>query len=474
MTQFALLANDYIAPKSYKSNFFALQRTGTVITENMFWAAENSSPINSLPSWRSVYAAEAEQLLLYTPGSGGPVKFDRLASGWSEAAPLIAVNTDLPSAWADISDRRVAFSADGSTVYFSTSADLNLSTESLEGSDYSLYRFDLSDGMVSFVDSIGNIAAEPSCSADGEIFALQGTRWVLGGQVHYSSHSQILLLTRDLSGAYSYELVSRSSTGAAADADCTSPAISADGRFVTFASRASNLVAAASGGVEAQIYRYDTVTRQLELLSAAANGAPANRPCYQPAISANGRYVGFATAATNLTSYQGNYPQVLLADCGFYAAIADFNSGLGNISALDISGNFQPEATTVTLLQALTAGQLRTAAGQTVVVGQAYPVASFPWRYVASGTPGEVYLPLRVQENGPSVDLTPLVTVSQLQQQYVSLTDNGELAPAPDGTYEYGGLSCSEDGSRVSFFSTARLSNEDEDTGSWYDANVHL
>ncbi|NLF92875.1 MAG: hypothetical protein GX564_03220, partial [Oligosphaeraceae bacterium] len=85
-----------------------------------------------------------------------------------------------------------------------------------------------------------------------------------------------------------------------------------------------------------------------------------------------------------------------------------------------------------------------------------------------------VYLPLRVQENGHSLDLSPLVTVSQLQQEYVSLTDSGEPATAPDGFYEYSGLSCSEDGSRVSFVSTAPLSSEDEDTGNWYDANVHL
>jgi hypothetical protein len=468
LTQFVLLVHDYASPTSYKSKLFALQREGTTISEHNFWSAAEVSPV-AWPSWRSVYASAAQRLLLYTPGSGGAMKFDCLESGWSAPQSLTANNTDLPAAWAEISDRRVAFSADGSTVYFSTRADLNLSEDPLEGTDYSLYCFDIHTGLVSFVASIGSTAAEPSCSADGSILAIQGTRYILNGEVNYSSHSQILLLTRDSSGAYSYELVSCSGTGAAANAACTNPAISADGRFVTFSSSAK-LTATETGGIE-QIYRYDSVSKHLELIS-CSNGVAASKQCYRPAISANGRYVGFATAA-NLNGYQGDYPQVLLADCGFYAAIADFISDSGNFSILELSGNFRPEAATVTLLQALTAGQLRTAAGQEVVAGQAYSASSFPWHYFASGTPGSVSLSLRVQENGQSVDL---VTVLQLQQEYVSLTDTGEHAPAlaPGEYYEYGGLSCSEDGSRVSFVSTAPLSSEDQDTGSWYDANVHL
>lgn len=468
LTQFVLLANDYLSPSSYKSKLFALQREGTTISEHNFWSAAEPSPI-AWPSWRSVYASAAQRLLLYTPGSGEVMKFDRLESGWSEATPLTANNTDLPAAWASIADRRVAFSADGSTVYFSTSSDLKLSDDPLEGTGYSLYCFDLSSGVISFLASIGTAIAQPSCSADGEIAVIQCTRLTLCDFADNSQHSQIVKIKKNPSGNYDYELLSLDENNLPAGTDCYNPAISADGRFVTFSSSAK-LTATETGGIE-QIYRYDSASKHLELIS-SSNGVAASKQCYRPAISANGRYVGFATAA-NLTGYQGDYPQVVLADCGFYAAIADFTSASGNFSTLELSGNFRPEETTVTLLQALTAGQLQTAAGQEVVAGQAYPAASFPWHYFASGTPGSVSLSLRVQENGQSVDL---VTVLQLQQEYVSLTDTGEHAPAlaPGEYYEYGGLSCSEDGSRVSFVSTAPLSSKDQDTGSWYDANVHL
>jgi Tol biopolymer transport system component len=64
-------------------------------------------------------------------------------------------------------------------------------------------------------------------------------------------------------------------------------AISTDGRFVTFESHTSLLV-------------WDRQTGQLELVSVAADGGPANGESSSPSISADGRFVAFVSQATNL------------------------------------------------------------------------------------------------------------------------------------------------------------------------------
>jgi hypothetical protein len=78
------------------------------------------------------------------------------------------------------------------------------------------------------------------------------------------------------------------------------PAISADGRYVAFASCFTNLVTPAQ--VLTQIYRHDIKTGKTVLVSTDDKGAAANsRDISPPSISADGRYVVFASTATNLS-----------------------------------------------------------------------------------------------------------------------------------------------------------------------------
>ncbi|MCS5715769.1 cell wall-binding repeat-containing protein [Herbiconiux sp. CPCC 205716] len=93
--------------------------------------------------------------------------------------------------------------------------------------------------------------------------------------------------------------VSLTSAGAVADRESRDATVSADGRFVAFSSRATNL-----GGPTdetSQIYVRDVVTRQLRLVSAERDGAaPANSDADAPSISADGRFVAYSSSATNL------------------------------------------------------------------------------------------------------------------------------------------------------------------------------
>lgn len=140
--------------------------------------------------------------------------------------------------------------------------------------------------------------------------------------------------------------VSESSTGVAANGPSRSPSISADGRFVVFESRATNLVAGApangvylrdrdtdedgifdeAGAVStslvapgsappgrgvatdasvaftsaSQVFVSDGATGASELASVTPAGAPGNGESLAPAISANGRWVTFQSRARDL------------------------------------------------------------------------------------------------------------------------------------------------------------------------------
>ncbi|MGA2893337.1 MAG: hypothetical protein ABSE22_10730 [Xanthobacteraceae bacterium] len=96
------------------------------------------------------------------------------------------------------------------------------------------------------------------------------------------------------------QLVSAGLNGAAANGASYSPEISADGDNVIFESTASNLVAGGSGG-QAQTYIYDTQTGTIELVSAAADGLPADSESdYLSSISADGSVVAFGSSADNI------------------------------------------------------------------------------------------------------------------------------------------------------------------------------
>ncbi|MCX6903289.1 MAG: hypothetical protein NTW03_07395, partial [Verrucomicrobia bacterium] len=99
--------------------------------------------------------------------------------------------------------------------------------------------------------------------------------------------------------------VSVSSTGqGGANADANYPAISADGRFVAFASLAGNLVANDTNNAS-DVFVRDLVSGTTALVSTATNGlAPAATypGSTHPLISADGRWVFFESKATGLVT----------------------------------------------------------------------------------------------------------------------------------------------------------------------------
>ncbi|MBD1884251.1 MULTISPECIES: PD40 domain-containing protein [Microcoleus] len=78
-----------------------------------------------------------------------------------------------------------------------------------------------------------------------------------------------------------------------------SPSISADGRFVAFESVASNLVPGDTNGY-IHVFVRDLSTNTTTRISVDSAGNQGNRGSLDPSISANGRFVAFTSVATNL------------------------------------------------------------------------------------------------------------------------------------------------------------------------------
>lgn len=94
-------------------------------------------------------------------------------------------------------------------------------------------------------------------------------------------------------------LVSVTPGGKAGNGPSSDPSVSSDGRWVAFASEASDLVAGDTNGVQ-DVFVRDTTTGVTVLASADAGGVPGDGPSMSPRLSTDGRYVAFVSKATNL------------------------------------------------------------------------------------------------------------------------------------------------------------------------------
>ena len=100
-------------------------------------------------------------------------------------------------------------------------------------------------------------------------------------------------------------LISVTSDGVQGNSDSDSPSISADGRFVTFHSTASNLVSGDSNGFS-DVFVHDLQTSTIERVSVAGDGTQGNGTSKNPSISSDGRFVAFWSFAGNLVSGDTN------------------------------------------------------------------------------------------------------------------------------------------------------------------------
>jgi Tol biopolymer transport system component len=96
--------------------------------------------------------------------------------------------------------------------------------------------------------------------------------------------------------------------------DTTSPQLSLDGRWIAFSSDATNLTAGDTNRA-ADVFVKDLKTSRLTRASVTASGAQANGASYSPSLSVDGRWLAFASTATNLVSGDTNgFADIFLRD----------------------------------------------------------------------------------------------------------------------------------------------------------------
>ena len=157
------------------------------------------------------------------------------------------------------------------------------------------------------------ISTAPSIGTDGRYIAFQSTATDL---IVVDTNGATDIFLRDTQTPTTI-LVSVALDGTQANGISTAPALSADGRYVVFISSATNLVPGISINSPFQIYRKDTVTGEVRIISTDNTGLiTANGNCSSPRISDNGRYIVFDSLATNLDTNvsSGGIRQVYLKD----------------------------------------------------------------------------------------------------------------------------------------------------------------
>jgi Tol biopolymer transport system component len=141
--------------------------------------------------------------------------------------------------------------------------------------------------------------SHPSISADGRYvaFSCKGSNFTT--QLDFNNGYDVFV--RDQTAGKTYLVSSISANTGVGNGDSDNPAISADGRYVTFNSTADNLVTGdTNGGTD--VFVRDLTLNQTTRVSINSNGTQGNSWSRDSSISADGRYVAFSSLATNLVT----------------------------------------------------------------------------------------------------------------------------------------------------------------------------
>jgi len=209
--------------------------------------------------------------------------------------------------------RSPSVSADGRYVSFETLGPL------LPGSSagvFQIYRRDRVTGETHLVSgSSGGVAGNApslrsSISADGRyvLFYSSASNLVTG-----DSNGVRDVFLKDMHTG-ELEIISKSSSGTPGNGDSFEAAMSSDARFVAFTSMATNLSGSAITR-QRHVYLRDRQSGNTRLVSTTSSGVLANQPAFSPALSDDGRYIVYYSKASNLTAgTSGSAIQILLHD----------------------------------------------------------------------------------------------------------------------------------------------------------------
>lgn len=281
-----------------------------------------SSPVTAVNGVTPALSADGKIAAFVTLSSGSPGLVYSLYLHDRAAGRLVPVNRDLPGVPLGVSlsadGRYAAWScrgceppSNGTEVFFYDSVTQvnrrvsqgtgDVSGEPRISADGRFVAF-LSRGQgLSVADRETGAVANVSRSASAFVMSDDG-RWIA-----FLSTAQVFLHDR---AAGTTVLVSHAAAdpatagnGAASLEDALS--MSADGRFVVFESRATDLVAGVADTNNApDVFLFDRLSGGISLVSSAGAGKASNRGATTPSISADGGRIAFLTASTDVAPGQ--------------------------------------------------------------------------------------------------------------------------------------------------------------------------
>jgi Tol biopolymer transport system component len=272
-------------------------QAGAGCSENLKISADGS---------RIVFACSATDLV---PGQGGNnpnvFLYDRATDTTAVVSHLAGSATA-----AGLVTEPVDISADGNRVIFGSNATGMVAGE-IEAGDTDIYLYDHATGGIALVSHAAGAAA-----TQADDFSYEAAISADGGRVAYTSYARNLVAGQ-VQGNESYDsnvflydiasgttlLVSHklSSATTAGNGSSNRPSLSADGRYVAFETRATDLI----GGDPAEwldVFLFDRTTGLNVLVSRASTspGTPANATSEDPQVSSDGSFVVFRSEATDL------------------------------------------------------------------------------------------------------------------------------------------------------------------------------
>lgn len=388
---------------------------------------------------------------------------------------LVTGQTTLVSAAADGSPANryvsgMTLLAGGTKVLFQSAASNLVANDTNAVND--LFVKDLATGAVTMVSSAADGTPGNSSSFSAKA-SLDGTRVLFESTatnlVANDTNGLRDLFVKDLATG-KVTMVTSASDGTPANGDYYQSTFSADGTKVVFTSGATNLVQGDTNG-QPDIFVKDLATGTLTLVSAAADGTPANAESTFKALSSDGTKVLFATAASNLVPGDTNGGQDLFVKdlaTGKVTMVTSASDGTPGNSFVSVFA-FTPDGTKVlfaseadNLVPGDTNGQMDIfvkdlATGETKLVSTA-----------ADGTPGNGYSDnFKLSPDGTRVlfyseadNLVPGDT-NGVPDLFVKDLVTGAItlvASRSDGTVSSSGLvtaAFSPDGTKVIFFTDA-------------------
>jgi Tol biopolymer transport system component len=253
-------------------------------------------------------AADLDGTVLDTNGAQNVFRFDRVAG--TNTLISRAAGTGFSG---DDNSFAPSMSADGSRIAFVSAANNLVPGQISNGASHNVFVSDPSLGLVLVSHAQGASLTTgdassftPVISADGSAIAyVSGADDLVANQGGFLSLDNVFLFSVGPPGQNT--LVSHTPSGTAADVS-DQPSISADGKAVAFWSVSGNVVAGQTAGGE-NIFGYDAWLGAVHLIShvPGSDSTPGSAGFTEaPVISADGKFIVFATQDSNLVSGDGN------------------------------------------------------------------------------------------------------------------------------------------------------------------------